>query len=361
MLNIDRDLQRFREIVKGKVRDDLKKYVSSGELIGKKGKDTVSIPLPQIGVPRLRYGENKSGVGQGEGEGEGAGEGQKAGDKGGEHILEVEISVEDLAKILGEELALPRIEPKGHRQAASTKNKYTGIAPVGPESLRHNKRTYRQALKRSIAAGTYDPNNPRVIPIKEDKRYRTFETQQEPQSAAVIIYMMDVSGSMADEQKAIVRNTAFWLDAWLSHNYDDVATRFIVHDAEAREVDRDTFFRTKESGGTLISSAYTLCQEIIDRDYPVSEWNIYPFHFSDGDNWSESDTKKCEQLLRNKLLAASNQFSYVQVDSRYGSGQFIKDLRTAFPETTTDRLCLARIEDRDGILAAIKTLLVKGR
>lgn len=360
MLNIDRDLGRFRDIVKGRVRKDLRKYMSSGELVGRKGKELVNIPLPQIGIPRLRYGENKSGVGQGEGdEGEGAGEGQKAGDSPGEHMLEVEISVDELAEILGEELSLPRIEPKGQREASADKAKYTGISLVGPESLRHNKRTFRQALKRSISSGTYDPKRPLIVPIKEDKRYRTFEVQKEPRSAAVIIYMMDVSGSMGKEQKDIVRSEAFWIDTWLKHNYDDVETRFIIHDATAREVDRDTFFRTRESGGTLISSAYKLCLEILENEYPASDWNIYPFHFSDGDNWSQSDTRTCVELLQTKLIPVSNQFSYAQVDSQYGSGQFIKDLEEAFSKE--DKVVCSRIPNRDAIMDSIKELLAGGR
>jgi uncharacterized protein len=359
MLNIDRDLGRFRDIVKGRVRKDLRKYMSSGELVGRKGKETVSIPLPQIGIPRLRYGENKSGVGQGEGEGDGPGEGQEAGDAIGEHVLEVEITVEELAEILGEELQLPRILPKGNQTTATEKAKYTGISNVGPESLRHNKRTFKQALKRSISAGTYLPNKPVIIPIKEDRRYRTFEVETKPRSAAVVLYMMDVSGSMGNEQKEIVRSEAFWIDTWLKHNYDDVETRWIIHDATAREVDRDTFFRTRESGGTLISSAYKLALEILEADFPEADWNIYPFHFSDGDNWSQSDTKLCVEMLRDKIIPMSNQFSYAQVDSQYGSGQFIKDLEAAFPNE--DAVALSRIPDKGAIMGSIKELLGKGR
>jgi hypothetical protein len=357
MLNIDRDLGRFKDIVRGRVRRDLKKYMSSGELIGRKGKETVSIPLPQIGIPRLRYGKNEGGVGQGEGEGEGPGQGPKAGDAAGEHILEVELTVDELAEILGEELELPRIEPKGTAKAKTEKTTYKGIATQGPESLKHFKRTYRRALQRTIASGGFQPGRP-VIPIKDDKRYRTYEVEYQPRSAAVVVYMMDVSGSMGNEQKEIVRSQAFWLDAWLKHNYDDVETRFIIHDAQAREVDRDTFFRTRESGGTLISSAYKLALEILKADYPVADWNIYPFHFSDGDNWSQSDTKTCLKLLRDDLIPMSNQFSYAQVDSPYGSGQFIKDLAGAFGEEET--VVLSKVANKEAIMESIRELLGKG-
>jgi hypothetical protein len=360
MLNIDRDLGRFRDIVKGKVRRELRRYMSSGELLGRKGKEVVSIPLHQIGIPRLRYGENKAGVGQGEGDqGEGAGEGPKAGDAAGEHVLEVELTVDELAEILGEELELPRIEPKGTQQASSARNKYKGISNIGPESLRHTRRTYRQALKRSVSSGSYNPAKPVLIPIKEDKRYRTFVVEKEPRSAAVVLYMMDVSGSMGKEQKEIVRSEAFWINTWLKHNYDDVETRFIIHDASAREVDQDTFFRTRESGGTLISSAYKLANAILEKEYPESDWNIYPFHFSDGDNWSQSDTRACVDLLKEKIIPVSNQFSYAQVDSPYGSGQFIKDLRAAFE--AEERVALSRISGRDAIMESIQELLGAGR
>ncbi|MFT4625494.1 MAG: uncharacterized sporulation protein YeaH/YhbH (DUF444 family) [Myxococcota bacterium] len=358
MLNIDRDLGRFRDIVRGRVRKDLRKYMSSGELVGKQGNKAVSIPLHQIGIPRLRYGKNDGGVGQGDGQGEGPGQGQQAGDAAGEHALEVEISVQELAEILGEELELPRIEPKGAASTSTKRHKYTGIRRVGPESLRHMKRTYKQALKRSIAGGTFDPRKPMVVPRKDDKRYRAYNVETEPRSAAVIVYMMDVSGSMGKEQKEIVRSEAFWIDAWLKHNYDEIDTRFIIHDAAAREVDRDTFFRTRESGGTLISSAYKLALEILEADYSASDWNIYPFHFSDGDNWSTSDTGTCMSLLKDRLVPMSNQFSYAQVDSQYGSGQFIKDLNQHF--AGEERVVLSRIADRDGIMDSIRELLAKG-
>ena len=174
-----------------------------------------------------------------------------------------------------------------------------------------------------------------------------------------IIYMMDVSGSMGDEQKEIVRIESFWIDAWLKKQYKGLETRFIIHDAVAREVDRDTFFRTRESGGTMISSAYKLAGQIIEADYPAAEWNIYPFHFSDGDNWSVDDTLLCIELLKTKLLPVSNVFCYGQVESPYGSGQFIKDLREHLGKD--DRVIVSEIRDRDAIVESIKDFLGKGK
>lgn len=366
--NIKRDHSRFRQIVKGKIKQDLKKYVTNGEMIGRKGKDMVTIPVPQIEIPRFRFGDKEQGgAGQGDGKpGDAIGNGEpkpgegEAGNQSGEHQLEVDLTLQELAEILGEQLELPKIEPRGHKTLKSKTDKYTGIAMQGPNSLRHFKRTFKQTLQRQISSGIYNPEKPVIIPIKNDMRYRSWKSDIRHENSAVIIYMMDVSGSMGDEQKEIVRTEAFWIDTWLRSQYKGIETRYIIHDATAREVDEDTFFKTRESGGTLISSAYKLCEKIIQTDYPPSDWNIYPFHFSDGDNWSGEDTRLCVELLNKSLLPMCNTFCYGQVESRYGSGQFYKDLKESFGEKH-DSVILSKIENKEGILASIKDFLGKGK
>jgi uncharacterized protein len=364
---IDLDHTRFRGIVKGAIRKDLRKHVANGSLIARRGAETVSIPMPQINLPRFRFGTNQGGgVGQGEGQvGEPLGPGEQADGKGeageqaGDHALEVEVSLEELARILGEELALPKILPKGKRQITTQVNRYTGLRRVGPASLRHVKRTFKRALKREIASGRFGPKGGIVVPYPDDMRYRSWEPKLQPQSNAVIVYMMDVSGSMGDEQKEIVRIEAFWIDTWLKSQYRHIETRYVVHDAEAKEVDEHTFFHLRESGGTKISSAYDLCNKIIDRHYPPAEWNIYPFHFSDGDNWSGGDTARCLELLRDQLLPKVNVFCYGQVRSTYGSGQFKNDLDSSFRDD--DRVITSEVPDKDGIVDSIKQFLGTGR
>ncbi len=363
---IEKDHARFRDIIRGLVKKDLRKYVSHGEMIGKKGKHLISIPLPQIRIPTFRFGKNdRSGVGQGEGEAGtpvAAGDpqhGHGAGDAPGEHMLEVELTLGELAQILGEELALPRIQPKGRNAILASRAKYTGVARAGPESLRHFKRSYREALKRMVAMGIYDAENPVIVPVREDKRYRSRKLKEVPQNSAVIIYMMDVSGSMGDEQKEIVRIEAFWIDAWLRSQYRKLESRYIVHDASAKEVDRETFYHIKESGGTKISSAYQLCADLIRKDFHPDEWNVYPFHFSDGDNWGSEDTRKCMELLENEVYPRTNMFCYGQVKSAYGSGQFKKDLDERFPKHP--HLITSEIRDKDGILDSIRDFLGKGK
>ena len=362
---IKRDHQRFKQIVKGKIRQNLKKYITQGEIIGKEGKDYVSIPIHQIDLPHFRFGKKQSGgVGSGEGSsgtplGSGKEGGGKAGSGEGEHSLEAEVSLQELAEMLAQELELPRIEPKGQGSLAAQKNKYSGIHNVGPNSLRHLKRTYKEALKRQIIAGHYDPKNPIIVPIKRDFRYRLWKNVNQPQNNAVIIYMMDVSGSMGDEQKEIVRTESFWIDTWIRANYKDTKLRYIIHDATAKEVDENTFYHTRESGGTLISSAYKMCLDLIQKDYPPSDWNIYAFHFSDGDNWSAEDTKLCVDLVKNDLLPRLNLFCYGQVESRYGSGQFIKDLIENFREE--EKLVTSKIENKEAIHRSLKEFLGKGK
>ena len=364
---VQKDQRRFKQIVRGKIKKNLRKYMSQGELTARQGKDVVKIPIPQIDIPRFRFArEQQGGASQGEGKpGDSLGKGQEgpgkqgpAGNTEGSKDLEVDVSLDELAEIMSEELALPRIEPKGTKRLETIKDRYTGIRSTGPESLRSFKRTYKQALRRMIAMDTYDPDDPIIIPIRDDMRYRSWSETPVPQSNAVILYMMDVSGSMGDEQKEIVRIESFWLDTWLRSQYKGLESRFIIHDASAREVDRDTFFRTRESGGTMISSAYKLCMKIIEEDYPVEDWNIYPFHFSDGDNWSVDDTAECMRIIKNAMLPVANMFCYGQVESPYGSGQFIKDLREHFGKS--DQVVLSEIKNRDAIFDSIKTFLGKG-
>ena len=134
--------------------------------------------------------------------------------------------------------------------------------------------------------------------------------------------------------------------------------RYVVHDAVAHEVDEDTFYRTRESGGTRISSAYKVAGHIIDRDFPPEEWNIYCFQFSDGDNWGE-DNDSCLEFLKQRLLPVSNLYCYGQVESPYGSGEFIRELRRF--EDDWDNLILSEIESKDAIYDSIREFLGTGR
>jgi len=374
---IEQDHQRFRQIVRGRIRKDLKRFLSRGEFIGREGQRAVSVPVHDIDIPTFRYGDNAGGVGMGDGD-EGDAVGQEGsgdntgGDQPGQHIFEVDVSMEELADILGEELQLPRIKPRGEHRLTTIKDKYTGIRQTGPESLRHFKRSYREALKRQMMLGEYDPNDPVVVPIRQDLRYRSWDEVKAPQSNAVIVYMMDVSGSMGGEQKELVRLEAFWIDTWLRRNYEGVESRYIVHDVQAKEVDKETFYTLREDGGTRISSAYQCCRELLETHYDPADWNIYLFHFSDGDNSSESDNRAAVKTMNDHLLPTCNMFGYCQVASAYGSGHFINVLGEAFPSgqpTGAARdadedgpvLITSRVNDRDDLMESLRTFFTPGR
>ena len=364
---IDSDVRRFRQMVRGKIRENLRRYITHGEMIGRQGDDLVSIPVPQLELPHFRYGRNQAGgVGQGDGQpGQPIGRGRDeagsaaAGSEPGAHILEVEVTLDELADLLGEELQLPRIEPKGQANITQQRPRYDSIRRSGPASLRHFKRTYTQALRRQISTGIYNYHKPRVVLVKDDMRYRSWTRVQQPRANAVVIYLMDVSGSMAHEQKEIVRTEAFWIDAWLRRQYRGLECRYIIHDAAAREVDETTFYRTRENGGTRISSAYQLSDALIQRQFPPAEWNIYVFQFSDGDNWGE-DSKQSLRLLEDRLLPVCNLFCYGQVESLYGSGDYLRSLQSHFGSDHAT-LVLSEIAGKDSIFDSIKTFLGTGK
>ncbi len=176
MFRIESDRARFREIVRGRIRKDLRKYLSTGELIGRAGERAVSIPLPQIELPRFIFGENPKGKGgQSDGEGGEAADGEAAegegtggaGNQPGAHILEVEVDLDELAEMLGDELQLPNIEPRGVREVSSDGGRYNGIRRAGPNSLRQFRRSCpwgsprrRSAAARSGAGGSTPRGRP---------------------------------------------------------------------------------------------------------------------------------------------------------------------------------------------------------
>jgi uncharacterized protein len=355
---IERDVKRFRHIVRGVIKKEFRKYLTQGELIGRQGKHIVSIPLPQVEIPRLRFAQKEAGgVGQGEGE-EGEPVDGQAGTEPGQHILEVEVALDELAAILGEELELPRVQPRGRRTVPVEKAKYSSIRRVGPESLRHFKRTFREALKRQVASGIYEAERPLIVPIREDRRYRSWHVRQVPESNAVIVLCMDVSGSMGDQQKEMVRVASFWIDTWLRSQYKNLDNVYVVHEAFAKEVDSHTFYHLRESGGTRISAAYELIDSILESRFPPDSWNTYLFHFSDGENGDSRDTETCMEILRDRLLPKLNLFCFGQVRSSYGGGRFKTDIEEAFPGDET--IVTSEIRDKDEIYDAIKRFLGKG-
>lgn len=345
---IRQDEREFLAIIYGKIRKNLKGWLRKGAIDFSTGDGkTIRIPIDEITIPTFHFapppkdadvsepGEGDEddpntgpdvGLGQGpqqpgdilgpvkpqpgEGDGDGEDADKDAGTGKGETIIEVEIPVDDIAELLQEILELPRIEPKGHKDIPSEERKWTDVRRTG--TLLNKRRTMREALKRSMLEGTYDPDRPRYIVFNEDRRFRQPNTITKPQHNAVIFFMMDVSGSMGREERRLVRFFCALVEFWLSYNYEGIEVVWIVHDGEADEVTREEFFGTTRGGGTVISTAHELMVEIINDRFPPVEWNIYPFYLSDGFNWGDDDDK-CVELLKEKVLPHVNQYSYIEV------------------------------------------------
>lgn len=347
MIGIERDKDRFHQISRGKIKTRLKDFISKDKIIGKRGSDKIAIPIPKITIPRFTYGQQQGGVGQGSGQGEAGKDGPD------DNPLEIEVSLDEMAELLGEELELPNIKPKGKGEIVINADKYTTIRRKGPEALHTFRRTFREALKRQIAAGEYDPKNPKILPIPDDKRYKASKPITIPENKAVIFYIMDVSGSMGENQKELARLTSFWIDLWLRSQYKNIQSRYVIHHHLAKEVDQDTFYRTSEGGGTRIASAYEKVRDILKVEYNVSDWNIYMFQYSDGEDWAGSTSEALDII--GELLEISNQIAYCQVRN---GGNFMNDLKSRFGEDS--RLVTAFAEERDQILDAIKLFFAKG-
>lgn len=348
--NIGRDMERFNKILRGQAKSDFKKYIVNREWIIPKGKDKFALPIKRIMTPRFVYDqENIGGVGQGKGD-----KGQDLpGDESAEHNLELEVALEELAKMLCEALELPNLQNKGKQQLPFLSQKYKGIRRIGPSSLVNFKRSYKEALKREIGSGIYVPGMP-VEVRPPDKRYKAPEIVQKPNPRAVVIYSMDVSGSMTAERKELVRTENFWIDTYLRSQYKLVESKYIVHDTTAKEVDKDTFYTISSKGGTKISSSFELSDKIIEDQYPPDEWNIYIFQSSDGENWDTGDNRKCSVWLK-KMLQYINQYAYTEVGDQ---GSFKKWLEQEF--NGDEKVVLANLNNKSGIIAVLKLFLGKG-
>ena len=357
MDSIKSDRSRFQKIIKNKLKENLKEYIKNGQRIVQKGKDKFSVPMPEIEIPRFKFGfDQNQGVGQGDGNGQGQPGQGEAGEGEGDKALEAQFTVEELAELLGEELGLPKIDPKGENNIKKKILRYNTLGITGPDSLKNLKKTLLNSIKRQISSGEYDPKKPQFMPRRNDFRYRSFTEDHEYDSSATIFYIMDVSGSMGENQKEMARSASFWQNAWLKANYKDIKIRYIIHDASAKEVDEKTFFSTQESGGTLISSAYRLVKNIIVNE-EIKD-NIYIFQYSDGDNWSGDDTRQCLDLLTNFFLPVVNLFGYSQTESKYGSGEYGKALAK---EISHEDLVVQQIKNKADIVKSIKNLLGDGK
>lgn len=356
---IDRDVSRFNDKLKQAIKSNFKNYISHTEKYKINGK-TITIPVRRIEIPRFHYGTNNSGVGQGEGE---WGDVFNHGDEDRDPVYDSEFTLDELVKMLAEELELPNIEPKNYGNTEHDKDRYTSITKEGPRSQRSFKRTMKEALKRTIASGEYDPENPIIIPEKPDFRHRYAPPIKTPDTKAAIIYLMDSSGSMGGETLKIAKNTLFWIDLWIQKNYKKTERKYIHYDTGAREVSKELFFQANASGGTNLTSGLELSDKIIVKDFNSSEWNIFLVHVTDGDYTSSAANEWELKEGINKVLKKVNAYFVEQINSEKPSALLYDHfLKRYFIDKHKEKIRLASIKrEFEQIPEVIKTFFGKAK
>lgn len=355
------DQQRHEKKVKEIIKQNLPDFITEESIIMSDGKQIIKVPLRNLEEYRFVHNfQKQKHVGQGDGDSQvgdvlgqdspkQAGSGEGAGDQPGVDFMEAEISIEELEDILFSELELPFMEDKDNDQIEITDIRFNDIRKKGIMSNIDKKRTILENLRRNSTSGK--PGIHGISP--DDLRYKTWEDIVVPHSNAVIIAMMDTSGSMGTFEKYCARSFFFWMTRFLRRQYEKVEIVFIAHHTEAKEVSEEDFFTRGESGGTICSSAYMKALEIIDTRYPPSSYNIYPFHFSDGDNLT-SDNDRCVKLI-GELLDRSNMFGYGEVN-QYNRGS---TLMSAYKNISKERFLHYIIKEKGAVYQALKSFFHK--
>lgn len=318
------DQKRHMDKVKEAIQNNLPDIISEESIIMSNGQEVIKIPIRSLDEYKIRYNYDKSKhVGQGDGDSQvgdvvasdkgqekaGQGQGKQAGDQPGKDYTEAEVSIAEIEEALFKELELPNLERKDQSETTTEKIEFNDIRKKGLIGNIDKKRTILSAVKRNAMKGKAE-----IAPFhNDDLRFKTWNDVQKPESKAVVLAMMDTSASMGNFEKFIARSFFFWMTKFLRSKYESVEIEFIAHHTEAKVVTEDDFFTKGESGGTICSSAYLKALELVKEKYHPSRYNIYPFHFSDGENMS-SDNAKCIQLV-NELMAVSNMFGYGEVNA----------------------------------------------
>jgi uncharacterized protein len=318
------DQLRHQEKVREAIKKNLADLVTEESIIMHDGRQIIKVPIRSLDEYRFRYNFNKGqhgGQGDGnskvgdvlakDGKGQqqkGPGQGEGAGDQPGVDYFEAEVSIEEIEKLLFGDMELPNLQRKQNDEITTTDIRFNDIRKKGLSGNIDKKRTLIESIKRNALAG--NKNSGLIIP--EDLRYKTWEEVRTPHSQAVVLAMMDTSGSMGQFEKYIARSFFFWMTRFLRTKYEHVDIQYIAHHTEAKVVTEHEFFTKGESGGTICSSAYNLALDLVNKKYSPDKYNIYPFHFSDGDNLT-SDNEKCLKLIR-QLMEVSNIFGYGEVN-----------------------------------------------
>ncbi|HLI80264.1 MAG TPA: DUF444 family protein [Candidatus Binataceae bacterium] len=401
------DRLRHRQKVRESIRENIADIIAEESIIGKNKDRVIKVPLRGVKEYRFVFGENAPGAGTGDGNaqpgqvvgkaGQQPGQGSdQAGDKPGVDYYETDVTLEELIDIMFEDLELPNLERKALREVLSDQSsKRKGYRQVGIRVRLDKRRSAKQRVMRMLATqrGTQptapenlaDTEADEVDDIEEvaeamnggaapglvtarvrkrfpfhqrDLRYKHIETDTREESNAVVICIMDTSGSMDTMKKYLARSFFFLLYQFISTRYRNVEIVFIGHHTEANEVTEEEFFHKGESGGTFISSGYTKALEIIAARYHPSLWNVYAFHCSDGDNF-ESDNPAALKAAE-ELSEISNLFGYGEIKP-LGSRYYESSMLNVFRRIQNPNFHTVLIERKEDIWPSFKAFLAKER
>lgn len=359
------DQQRHNKKVREAIKQNLADIISEESIIMSDGKKVIRVPIRSLDQYRFRYDHHKqkhSGMGKGDSkvgdvvgsdrQASGPGKGQGAGDEAGVDYYEADVSLEEISEMVFENLSLPNLQERTNKQLASESIEFRDIRKKGLQGNIDRKRTLLEVIKRNALAG-----EPGIHSIKpEDLRYKTWETTYKYESAAVVIAMMDTSGSMGPFEKYIARSFFFWMVRFLRTKYQQVDIVFLAHHTEAKEVSEEEFFTKGESGGTRCSSVYQLAVDLIENRYNPNDYNIYAFHFSDGDNLS-SDNERCISLV-SKLLDYCNLVGYGEIEGPY---YYTSTLKSAYKRIDNNKFTTVSIRNKNGVYPALKAFFSDDR
>lgn len=361
--------QRFIRRHKEKIKESVADAVNRRSITNTETGEDVSIPHKDISEPIFHQGQggvrervhpgndqfiqgDKIERPKGGGGGGGTGEGDASADGEGQDEFVFQISKDEYLDILFEDLALPNLDKtqinkitewKTHRAGYQTAGNPANIAIVKSLQQSLARRTAMTAGKRrmmnELEAELERIQNQEPAQLIEERRlkeeiaslrkkidsvpfidtfdlrFKNYERRPIPSSQAVMFCLMDVSGSMDQATKDIAKRFYVLLYLFLTRTYENVEVVFIRHHTQAKEVDEHEFFYSQETGGTIVSSALKLMNEIVADRYPVGQWNIYAAQASDGDNWAD-DSPRCRELLQEGLLPKCQYYSYIEITRR---------------------------------------------
>jgi sporulation protein YhbH len=371
------DRRRHRQLVEQSIKKNIGQIIAEESIIGQSGQKKIKVPIKSIKEYQFIYGKNRRGVGTGTGQEErgdvldqnqpGQGQGnQGAGSEAGEDIYETEITLEELVNYLFDDLDLPFMERQKIADMDTIANKKrSGYQQKGPPPRLAKRKAMMEKIKRRQGTRRAEALNPAEnetsespaaeprFPFRdEDLRYHRIREEHVLESNAVVICIMDTSGSMDQTKKYLARSFYFLLYQFIRLKYLQVEVVFIAHTTQAVEVNEDEFFHKGESGGTYISSGYEKALRIIEERYPPEKWNIYAFHCSDGDNWDDDNEKAVK--LAGQLCEVCNLFGYGEIMTGYSS---IKNIYRE--QVKADNFAIVSIASRDDIWPALRDLLAR--